>query len=376
MYDVIVAGIGGMGSSACWHLARRGLKVLGLEKFDIPHNNGSSHGVNRIIRLAYFEHPDYVPILRRAYVLWRETEQLYGEQLLYVTGSIDVGQEGSRVIEGSLAACKEHNLDYEMMNGQELNERFKGYNMPHNHLAILQPDGGFVASERAIVAHVALALDKGADIRAREAMVSWEATDKGVKVTTTKGVYEAKKLILSTGAWIQEHVSELHQKAVPERQVLGWFQPKEPELFRLGNFPVSNTLTPHGHTYQFPQWHVPGFKIGLYHHLEEKGYADSLSQEPTLEDEKALRRVLEIYFPKAAGALMGMRVCKFTNTFDEHFVIDTLPNAKNVIVASPCSGHGFKFASAIGEILADMATDCGSRFNLNLFNIGRLKNAS
>lgn len=371
MYDVIVAGVGGMGSSACWHLARRGLKVLGLEKFDIPHSNGSSHGINRIIRLAYFEHPDYVPILRRAYTLWRETEQLFNEQLLYITGSIDAGEASSRVITGSLEACKQHALDHEVMSGAELNKRFRGYNLPKDHLAILQPDGGFVASERAIVAHVKLALSKGAEIHAREPMLSFEQTAKGVRVTTAKGVYEAKKLIVSTGAWIQEHITELKGKAVPERQVLGWFNPKKPELFRLGAFPVSNTLTPHGHTYQFPEWGVPGFKFGLYHHLYEQGLADDLPNEPTPEDERVLREVLTRYFPDAAGETMALRVCKFTNTFDEHFVIDTLPNSKNVIIASPCSGHGFKFASAIGEILADIAENGQSRFDLNLFKLNR-----
>jgi sarcosine oxidase len=344
MYDVIIAGLGGMGSATAWHLARRGIKVLGLEKFDIPHNNGSSHGINRIIRLAYFEHPDYVPILRRAYSLWRETEQLFGEQLLYVTGSIDSGTATSRIIEGARHACKIHHLDHEVMNGQELNARFKGYNIPHDHLAVLQPDGGFVASERAIVAHAQLALASGADLRAREALVSWEATDKGVRVTTTKGVYTAKKLILSTG---------------------------EPEFFRLGAFPVSNTLFEEGHTYQFPEWGVPGFKIGIYHHLHEQGHADSLSSEPNAKDEEALRTLMNRYFPKAAGATMALRACKFTNTQDEHFIIDSLPQMPQIIVASPCSGHGFKFASAIGEILADLATQGESRFNLDLFKIGR-----
>jgi sarcosine oxidase len=371
-YDVIVAGVGGMGAAACWHLARRGVRVLGLERFDIPHAMGSSHAVNRIIRLAYFEHTSYVPLLRRAYELWREAEQLAGEQLLYVTGSLDIGTADSDILQGALASCREHNLFHELLDAEAVNRRFPGYQLSRDYGAVYQPDGGFVASERAIVHHVWMAQAHGAEIRAREPMLSWETTaGGGVRVKTARGTYEAGQLVLSTGAWIGEHVPALKTTAVPERQVLGWFQPKRPELFKLGAFPVSNFKSSVGHFYQFPVWHVPGFKIGLYHHLGEKGAADALSREPTPDDEAALRRGVERYFPDANGALMGLRACLFTNTPDEHFVIDRLPSAPQVVVASPCSGHGYKFASVIGEILAELATGQKSRFDLDLFRLAR-----
>ena len=373
VYDTIVCGLGGMGSATCHHLAKRGQRILGIEKFDVGHSMGSSHGVNRIIRLAYFEHSKYVPLLRRAYELWRETEASFGEQLLFITGSIDAGPEGSRIVDGSLASCAEHGLDHELLSAAQINARFPGYHLPLGHFGILQPEGGFVASERAIAAHLQLAMAAGADIRAREAFTDAEPTaEGGVRVRTEHGVYEASRLVITTGSWIEDHVPLLKGRAVPERQVLGWFAPRKPELFKLGNFPVSNTLTPHGHYYQFPQWGAPGFKIGLYHHLHETGHADALDRTPNARDEALLRVGLEHYFPEANGATLRLAACSFTNTPDEHFVIDTLPAMPQVIYASPCSGHGFKFSSVIGEILADLAEKGETRHDLSLFGAERL----
>lgn len=375
-YDVIVVGMGGMGSAAAYQLARRGKRVLGLERFDIGHGMGSSHGVNRIIRLAYFEHPDYVPLLRHAYRLWRETEEAYGEQLLFITGSIDAGPRGSRVAAGSLASCIEHGLDHEELTARELAQRFPGWQLPDGYAAVYQPEGGFVASERAILAHAWLALRHGAEIRAREPVLDWSSTGEGVSVRTPQGTYHAERLVLSAGAWMGEMVPALAGKAVPERQVIGWFWPKDPALFALDRFPVGNLLTEHGHFYVFPQWGMPGFKIGLYHHLNETGAADDLPREANARDEEALRAGIRHYFPAADGPVMSLRGCLFTNTPDEHFVIDTLPDDPRVIVASPCSGHGFKFASAIGDILADLASGAPPAFDLGLFKLDRLGKAA
>jgi sarcosine oxidase len=373
-YDVIVAGVGGMGSATCWHLARRGQRVLGLERFDIPHAMGSSHAVNRIIRLAYFEHPSYVPLLRRAYELWRETEQLYGEQLLYVTGYLDVGAPDSKIIRGSLESCALHQIHHTVLDAAETNRRYPGYRLPSDYVAIYQQDGGFVASERAIVAHTGLAQAAGADIRAREAILDWSPTaGGGVRVRTDRGTYDAGRLVLSTGAWIGDHVPALKTEAIPERQVLGWFQPRDPAKYRLGVFPCGYSMTPLGNTYQFPVWHVPGFKVGIYNHLKEQGHADTLDRQPNRADEELLRAAVREYFPAADGPLMGLRACLFTNTRDEHFVLDRLPDTPQVIIASPCSGHGYKFASAIGEALADLATDTEPRADLALFALSRLR---
>jgi sarcosine oxidase len=372
-YDVIVAGVGGMGSATCWQLARRGKRVLGLERFDIPHAMGSSHGINRIIRLAYFEHPSYVPLLRRAYELWRELEYASGERLLFVTGGVDAGLETSRIVQGSLASCREHGLPHETLTATELAARHPGWRLPSDYVAIVQPDAGFVASERAIVAHAALAMTAGADIRAREAILGWEIGGSGaVVVQTERGAYEAEKLVLSTGAWIGDHVPALARKAVPERQALGWFRPLVPEYFRLGRFPVGLVEGEGMIPYVFPEWGAPGFKIGAYHHRFETGHADDLSREPDAEDEALLRKAIRAFYPDADGPVLSLRCCLFTNTPDEHFVIDTLPGAPQVVVASPCSGHGYKFSSVIGEVLADFASGRAPRFDLSLFRLDRL----
>lgn len=372
-FDVIVAGVGGMGAATCWQLARRGKRVLGLDRYDIPNAMGSSHGVNRIIRLAYFEHPSYVPLLRRAYELWRETESLAGEQLLYLTGSMDIGEEGSEIVVRSLESCRQHGLTHDLLSAAEVNARYPGYRLPSNFAALFQRDGGFVLSERAIVAAAGLALNSGARLRARECLLEFAPLGGGgVRVRTDKGEYEAGQLILTAGAWMGELVPQLGTLAVPERQVLGWFQPKRPEVFQLGAFPVSNLKSDVGHFYQFPVWGTPGFKIGLYHHLRESGPADTLSRDPTQRDEEALRQGLRAFFPDADGDLLALRACMFTNTPDEHFIIDRLAHMPEVIVASPCSGHGFKFSSVIGEILASLAIEGRSTFDLSLFSIARL----
>ena len=372
MYDAIVVGVGAMGAATCWQLARRGKRVLGIERYDIPNAMGSSHGVNRIVRLAYFEHPSYVPLLRRAYQLWRETEQLAGEQLLYVTGSMDIGELDSQIVTASLQSCREHALPHELLAAADVHVRFPGYRLPANLVAVHQQDGGFVASERAIVATSNLAMNCGAQLHARERVLEFNPIGGGgVRVLTDRAEYEAGQLILTAGAWIGELLPNLAEVAVPERQILGWFQPRQPELFKLGAFPVSNIKSDVGHFYQFPVWNVPGFKIGLYHHLRESGPAETLSREPTRTDEEALRQGLRSFFPEADGDLLSLRFCMFTNTPDGHFIIDRLPEWRDVIVASPCSGHGFKFASVIGEVLALIALGRHVGLDLSLFSLDR-----
>lgn len=371
-YDVIVAGLGAMGTSAAWQLAARGKRVLGLERFDVPNTMGSSHGVNRIIRLAYFEHPSYVPLLRRAYEIWRDVEARFGEKLLFVTGGVDAGPETGRLVRGSLEACRAHDLPHEVVSAIELARRHPGYRLPPGDVAVLQPDAGFVMCERAVVAFAELALAEGADLRAREPLVAWEKTSTGIRVTTPKGTYEAERLVLSTGAWIGEHVPALAGKAVPERQVLGWFQPKVPAHFAPSAFPVGIVEHDDLLLYQFPVHAVPGMKLGVYNHLRETGAADAIDREPNPADEALLRRGLRAVFPDADGATLALRVCTFTNVADGHFVVDVLPDAPDVVVASPCSGHGFKFASVMGEAIADLVTGGRSRLDLDLFRLDRL----
>jgi len=369
-YDAIVVGVGGMGSAALFHLARRGRRVLGLERFDVPNELGSSHGVTRIIRLAYYEHVDYVPLLRRAYELWRELEAGAGEQLLHITGSVDAGPPGQLVFSGSLRSCEEHRLPHEVLDAREVERRFPAYRMDPSSLAVLQPEGGFLLPERCIVVHVEAAQALGAEVHAREPLIGWEPAGDGVHVTTERGEYDADRLVLTAGAWMQD-LAGLPVEA--ERQVLAWLQPLQPELFAPDRFPVFNLqLDEDDRYYGFPIYGIPGFKFGRYHHLRERGPADELEREPRPDDEEILRRFAERCFPGGAGPTMTLKTCLFENSPDEHFIVDTLPDAPQVVVGGGFSGHGFKFCSVVGEILADLATDGVTRHEIGFLRLDRL----
>lgn len=372
-YDVIVVGVGGMGSAAAHHLARRGRRVLGLERYDIPHAMGSSHGVTRIIRLTYYEHPGYVPLLRRAYELWSELETAAGEQLFHRTGSIDAAPEGNWVFEGSRTTAREHGLPHEVLSGAELSRRFPAFAAwPSSLHAVLQPDGGFLLPERCIVAAVEAAHAFGAEIRAREPVLEWSVTGEGgVRVTTGRGSYEAERLVLCAGAWTGALIPALGPLAVPERQVLAWLQPRRPELFTPARFPVFNLEVEEGRYYGLPAFGVPGFKVGRYHHRGEVVDPDRLDREPGAEDEAVLRSFAERYFPLGAGPTMGLQVCLFTNSPDEHFILDQHPDHPQVTIAAGFSGHGFKFCSVVGEVLADLALEGRTRHDVDLFKLGR-----
>jgi sarcosine oxidase len=371
-YDAIVVGVGGMGSAAAYYLARRGKRVLGLERFGIPHSMGSSHGHTRIIRLAYYEDPSYVLLLRRAYELWREIQGKAGERLLHTTSSIDSGPADSWVFKGSWESCKLHDLPHEVLTGAELKRRYPGYNLPHDHLALVQPEGGFLTPERCIVSYVMAAQAEGADIHGHERVLEWEPLEGGVRVTTDRGVYEADRLVITAGAWNGEILDVLEGLAIPERQVLAWLQPTRPEHFRPGKFPVFNLLVDEGRFYGFPVHGVPGFKFGKYFHLNEMGPADELDRTPNERDEEVLRSFAARYFPDGCGPTMDLQTCMFTNTPDHHFVIDLHPDYEQVSFASACSGHGFKFASVVGEIMADLADRGFTRHDIDFFRLDRL----
>jgi sarcosine oxidase len=371
-YDAIVLGIGGMGSATAYHLARRGRRVLGLEQFSIPHELGSSHGVTRIIRLAYSEHPSYVPLLRRAYELWRDLEQRAGERLLVVTGGVDIGSAQSETITGSLRSCREHGLTHEVLDAAEMARRFPGYRLPANLLAVYQPDGGFVLPERSIVQHVAAARALDAEIHENEPVLAWQAVGDGVEVRTARGVYRADRLVITAGPWAAKCLPALARLAIPERQVLIWTQPLRPEQFTTETFPIFNMEVEEGRFYGFPVFGVPGFKLGKYHHLREQTDPDKVDREIHPADEEVLRAGIRRYFPGADGETLATKTCMFTNSPDEHFILDLHPQWPQVSVAAGFSGHGFKFAPVIGEIMADFALEGGcTKWDLDLFRLRR-----
>ncbi len=379
-YDVIVIGLGGMGSAALYHLAKRGLNVLGIERYEIPHGMGSSHGLTRIIRLAYYEDSSYVPLLRRSYALWAELEREFGEQLYFQTGSIDMGPEDGEVFSGSLRSCLENELAHEALDSRQLSARFPGYHMPPETMALFQPQGGLLIPERCIIAHVELAKSYGAAAHTGERVLGWDIlTDERLALRTDAGRYVAEKLVICGGAWAAKLAPELAGVALPERQVVLWLETKQPKLFTPERFPVWNGQVEEGRFYGFPEFNpgggAPGMKFGRYHHREELVDPDAMDRTVRAEDEALLRAFAQRYFSAGAGKTLDAAVCMFTNTADEHFVLDSLPGAPQVTVAAGFSGHGFKMASVVGEIMADLAQSGETRHDIQLHRLGRLQTA-
>jgi sarcosine oxidase len=360
-----------MGSATLFHLAGRGSRVLGLERFDILHPFGSSHGLTRIIRLAYSEHPSYVPLLLRAYELWHELEELDGRKLLYTTGNLEGGLPDGDVFEGAVRSAEIHGLVHEILTAEEVGRRWPAYRLPPELRLLYQPQGGFLASEDCIVSHVRQALARGAEIHWREQVLDWGTHVDSVWVRTDRARYEAGRLVITAGSWAAKLVSELAPLAVPERQVLAWLQPTRPELFALGAFPVFVLQVEEGLYYGFPEWGVPGFKFGRYHHLVERVDPDSMDREPNRRDEQILRDFARRYFPDGEGPTVALKACLFTNTPDEHFILDVHPIHPQVALAAGFSGHGFKFCSVVGEIMADLSQRGETKHDLGLFRLDR-----
>ena len=368
MHDVIVIGVGGMGSAAVYHLARRGCNVLGLEQFGIPHRFGSYHGFTRMIRQAYFLAAEYVPLVQAAYRDWRELEEVSGASILRITGGLDIGRPSSWIVDGSRRACLEHGLPFEELDAAEVNRRFPGYRLPDGMRAIFQPDAGYVRSDVAIRACVDGARALGAEIVTDSAVESWERRGTGFRVRTAGGSYRARKLVFTAGAWVGRLLPELRPLCRPERQVVLWTEPRRAAPFDPERFPVFVLIAASGGYYGFPNAGGYGFKIGKFNHRREQVPDPALlDRECHAEDETLLREPIEAWFPEANGPTRRMMACMFTNTPDEHFILDRLPDTGDVYVAAGFSGHGFKFCSVIGRILADWCTDRVPEWDLGTF---------
>lgn len=350
MYDLIIVGLGAMGSAAAFHASRAGAKVLGLEQFDIPHARGSSHGHSRMIRLAYFEHPDYVPLLRRSYELWDQLQREFGQQLLHKTGGHYFGPPTGHVVPGILRAAREHDLP-------AVEGRRPGiFQVPDTFVSVYEPDAGFLLPEKCIAAHALLALGSGAELRAHEPVLAWSAGDDSVSVTTHRGTYRCRQILFTGGAWTDKIVRDLGIPLAVTRQALGWLWPRQPEQYQLGNFGVWGVEEDDGSlSYGFPMMpDNPGLKVAR-HGPSTPADPDTVDRNPTPADEAEIRRVAARLTGAADGPLLAIRICLYTNSPDGHFILGRHPRHANVTLACGFSGHGFKFASVIGELMSDLA---------------------
>ena len=376
-YDVIVIGLGAMGSATCYHLARRGHRVLGLERFDIPHANGSSTGFSRMIRMSYHEHPDYIPLLRSSFELWRTLEAQSGETLLHLTGGLYLGPPDGDLVGGAVRAAEKFSLPHTVLDRAELHQRFPQFSVPEDFVGMLEENAGFVLPERAIAAHALLAMRLGAELHGQEAVEHWETNGASVKVVTAKNVYHAGKIIFCGGAWTDHLVRDLGVPLLVTRQVLGWVWPKRPELFERGRIPVWNIDALDGTVhYGFPMMaDNPGFKLA-HHSPGAPVNPDTVPRSVLPGDEGTFRGVLRRYIPDADGPLLSLRTCLYTNSPDKHFIVDRHPMHERVILACGFSGHGFKFAPVIGDALADLATKGVTAHPIDFLGLQRLQGGS
>jgi sarcosine oxidase len=370
-YDVIVVGLGAMGSAALYHLARRNVRAIGLERFEPGHERGSSHGRTRIIRHGYFEHPSYVPLVRRAATMWRELERASGRPLMTVTGIAEIGRPDSTLVAGTLAAAREHKLAHDVISAQELMRRHPALRRPPDYVAVLQPDAGFVEAEAGIRAHLRLAVAAGADMRSSEPVVSIEQNGERVHVRTGRQTYEAGAVVVAAGPWAKSLLPGFSLPLEVTRQVLLWVQPGQPELLRIGWFPVFMIESEHGIHYGFPLHNDGLLKIAKHHHDRETADPETYDRNVSAADEAIVTGPLFRMLPAAAGPIVSAKTCLYTMAPDGDFIIDRLPGRERIVVASPCSGHGFKFAPAIGQALADLALTGRTAADLRRFRLSR-----
>jgi len=351
-----------MGSAAVYHLAKRGARVLGIDRFHPPHAFGSSHGQTRIIREAYFEHPAYVPLVQRAYVLWDELAPQTGTQLFMQTGGLMIGAPQSAVVAGARLSAETHRLPFQVLSAEEIHRRFPALRPAEEMIGILEPRAGILFPEKCIAAHLDHAT--GAELNFHEQVARWEIQGGEVQVVTDKDTYACSHLVLSAGSWLKQLVPEL--PLVVERQVLFWFGSSDPGLFQPHRCPIHLwEHSPDKYFYGFPDV-GNGVKVAG-HHEGEITDPDKINRTVSSQEIKGMQQLVLPFVPALTGPCIESVVCMYTNTPDGHFLIDRHPAQPQVLLVSPCSGHGFKFSAAIGEVVADLVRDGRSRFDLSLF---------
>jgi sarcosine oxidase len=370
-FDVVVVGVGGMGSAAVHALARRGARVLGLERFDIAHDRGSSHGDTRIIRKAYFEHPDYVPLLHRAYELWGELEEAASVSLFDRCGFLTVGAPGSASIGGLQACYAQHAMPHERLDGGELAARFPQLRAEPDAVAFFDPLGGYLRVEDCVTTQVAQARAAGAAVRTGAAVTSWEAADDGVVVHTDAEEITAAGLVLTTGAWLRAELARVGVAVEVWRKVLFWYETAELEPFLPAALPTFYIEKDYGHFYGFPSVDDRGLKAAEHLAVTPIDDPDALERALQPGDEAPVGRFVAETFPGVLSGPVSHAVCMYTMTPDGHFVIDRHPLHPRVVLAGGFSGHGFKFAAAVGEIAAELALDGAARLPIGFLGLAR-----
>jgi sarcosine oxidase len=377
-FDAIVIGIGTMGAPACYYLAKRGYKVLGIEQFDITHEFGSHAGQSRIIRKAYFEHPAYVPLLNKAYENWKTLEDETNEQVYYQTGVAYFGRHDETILKGVKLSSDQYNIPVEKIDIASSKKRFSQFTIPENFDTLFEPEAGFIMPEKAIKLYTGQAIKHGAGIHTHEKVMDWKKTGNQIVVNTAKNSYYCNRLIITAGAWSGNMIPGIAGKIEVTRQFVAWVKPKKWEDYTLNNFPcwLIDDEKP-GCYYGFPI--LPPDKFGEPHGLKIACHypgsvtnADNVNRQNTEEDIENIRYALDKYLPGTFNGLVTTKTCLYASLPDENFIIDKLPGFEDhVTIACGFSGHGFKFASVVGEVLADLALEGTTQQPIEFLNARR-----
>lgn len=370
-YDCIVLGAGGVGSAALFHLARRGARVLGIEQFAPGHDRGSSHGQTRLIRQAYYEHPDYVPLVQRAFDLWGELETLAGETLYHQVGLVQIGPGDGEVLNGVRASARQHRLDIDELSHAAAVERYPGFRIPENCQAIFETRAGYLMVERCVVAHAEQATRWGAELRSGETVRRWSPAGKGVQIETDRATYMADRLVVAAGAWSRQALDGLGVSLEVRRKPLYWWRVRDETYRAERGCPGFLFDLPQGCFYGFPQIDEAGIKVA--EHSGGAAVPDPLQVNRDV-DESDRQRVSDFvrdYLPHATTQCTDHTVCMYTMTADAHFIVDRHPEYPQVSFAAGLSGHGFKFTCVLGEALAQLALDGVSTLPIRFLSVNR-----
>ncbi|UWZ83370.1 N-methyl-L-tryptophan oxidase [Occallatibacter riparius] len=375
-YDVIVLGLGAMGSAAAYHLAARGVRVLGIEQFMPAHDHGSSHGGSRIIRQAYFESADYIPLVLRAYELWRKLERDAGARLLHVTGGMTLGSRHGELVRRTMAAAREHAIPFEVLEGAEIAERFPAVRPLTGDVAVVEPHAGYLLPEECIRAHLKMAERAGAELHFEERAIAWSGAGHGVEVRTSRGTYSAGHLVIAAGPWAESELAGVFPLRVT-RQVMAWIQPRGGVTdFVPERFPVWLAEDPEGGavTYGFPAIDGEGGGVkAAIHGSDVVCTPETIDREIHAADLKRIVERVKVRMPALDGEVLRAKTCMYTKTPDENFVIGSHPHVPNCTVACGFSGHGFKFSSVVGEVLADLAVRGKTDLPVGIFDPERFE---
>jgi monomeric sarcosine oxidase len=366
--DVIVLGLGGVGSSAAYHAARAGLSVLGIDQFPPAHDRGSSHGQTRIIRQAYFEGPAYVPLLKRAYELWKSLQDQAGQQLYYRTGLVELGPADGIVIPGVLRSAAEHGLAVENLSPDQLHRRWPGLRGNDDWKVVLEQDAGYLMVEDCVAAHLQAAQREGAALHHNEVVHNWQCQGNTVSVQTDRGKFVADRLIIAAGPWSQQVAAAMNLPLQVLRKHQYWLHTHAAEYDRDRDFPCFFFETLAGQYYGFPSIHGSGVKVAR-HSGGEPIDGPTESHPHSAEDEQLVGDFVARHLPGVSTAEKTQAGCYYTVTPGEHFIVDTLPEHPQVTLVAGLSGHGFKFTGVLGEIAAALAGGQVPPYDLTLFQL-------